>query len=172
MRRSAWMLLSLFFIAGGTLGADQALKHWIVQNLQFVGASQPLVPGTFALTYTQNFGAAWSLLWGHRPVLIAIAGAVTLGIIVYAVRLKERHGLHMAGLGFLLGGALGNLLDRARLGYVVDMFDLQQHGQNVFPIFNVADIAIDVGVALLLLYNFLSSRKDTARKGVGASSST
>lgn len=170
MRRSAWMLPSFFLIATGTLAADQALKLWIAKTLQFVGASLPIVPGHFALTYTQNFGAAWSLLWGHRGVLIGIASAVTLGIVIYAVRLKERHGLHMAGLGFLLGGALGNLIDRARLGYVVDMFDLQNNGQNIFPIFNIADIAIDVGVGLLLLYNFLGSRREAKRKQVGTSS--
>ena len=151
MRRSAWMLLSLFFIAGGTLGADQALKHWIVRNLQFVGASQPLVPGTFALTYTQNFGSAWSLLWGQRGLLIAIAGAVTLGIAIYAVRLKERHGLHMAGLGFLMGGALGNLIDRIAHGHVIDYLDFYWRGLEHFPAFNIADTAISIGAFLFIV---------------------
>ena len=124
--------------------------------------SIPLIPKYFALTYTQNFGSAWSMLWGQRVLLIAIASAVALGIIIYAVRLRERSWLQMAGLGFLLGGALGNLIDRARLGYVVDMFDLQRDGHNIFPIFNVADMCIDIGVGLLLLFTFLLGRREKA----------
>ncbi|HEY9722812.1 MAG TPA: signal peptidase II [Oscillatoriaceae cyanobacterium] len=162
MNKSALKLPSLFVYALGALAADQLLKHWVVTHMMLHYPSIPLVPGYFALTYTQNFGSAWSMLWGQRWLLIAIAGAVALGIIVYAARLKERSWLQMAGLGFLLGGALGNFLDRARLGYVVDMFDLQNHGQNVFPIFNIADVSIDVGVGLLLLFTFLAGRREAA----------
>jgi signal peptidase II len=79
----------------------------------------------------------------------------------------------MAGLGFLLGGALGNLIDRARLGYVVDMFNTQNgHYENIFPIFNIADVGIDVGVALLLLYTFLSSRQPTSAEAARAATET
>lgn len=166
MKQSALKLGSLFAFAGVALAADQWLKHWVVTNMTLArdgGGSLPLIPGWFALTYTQNFGSAWSMLWGQRFLLIAIAGAVAIGIIVYAVRLKERSWLQMAGLGFLLGGAVGNLIDRARLGYVVDMFNTQNgHWENIFPIFNVADVCIDIGVGLLLLYTFLSSRKAKA----------
>jgi signal peptidase II len=99
--------------------------------------------------------------------IIADFYSVALGIIIYAARLKERAWLQMAGLGFLLGGALGNLCDRARLGFVVDMFDLQNGGQNIFPIFNIADISIDIGVGLLLLFTFLLGREETKRAAAG-----
>ena len=160
MKQSALKLAGLFGCAAVALAADQALKLWVVENMTLHYPSIPLIPGYFALTYTQNFGAAWSMLWGQSWLLIAIAAAVVIGIVVYAARLKERHWLQMTGLGFLLGGALGNLIDRARLGYVVDMFDVQNGGQNIFPIFNIADISIDVGVALLLLYTFLAGREE------------
>lgn len=155
-------LATMFGYAAIVLMLDQLLKHWVTTHMQLHHPSIPLVPGYFALTYTQNFGSAWSMLWGQTWLLIGIATAVAVGIIVYAVRLEERTWLQMAGLGFLLGGALGNLADRSRLGYVVDMFDLQNGGRNIFPIFNVADMCIDVGVGLLLLFTFLIGRAEKA----------
>lgn len=165
MNKSSFKLPSLFAYAALAFAADQALKHWVVSNMTLInqgGASIPLIPHWLVLSYTQNFGSAWSMLWGQTWLLIGIAAAVALGIVVYAVRLKERTWLQMAGLGFLLGGAIGNLADRARLGFVVDMFDLQYGGRNVFPIFNIADVAIDVGVGLLLLYTFQAGRQEQA----------
>jgi signal peptidase II len=161
LEKSGLKLASLFVYAVVAIALDQALKFWVSTNMG-LHTSIPLIPKYFALTYTQNFGSAWSMLWGQRLLLIGIASAVAIGIIVYAARLKDRSWLQMAGLGFLLGGAVGNLIDRARLGYVVDMFDLQNNSQNVFPIFNVADMCIDLGVGLLLLFTFLLGRKEKA----------
>lgn len=163
MKQSALKLTGLFSVAAVSVAVDQALKIWVDKNLDLHTEQLPLIPGWFALTYTRNFGSAWSMLWGQRYLLVAIAAAVAIGIIVYAVRLKERSWLQMTGLGFLLGGAVGNLIDRARLGYVIDMFNLQNgRYENIFPIFNVADICIDIGVGLLLLYTFLASKKEKA----------
>lgn len=153
-------LVSMFVYAIIALIGDQLLKIWVVKNMTLHYPSIPLIDGWFALTYTQNFGSAWSMLWGQTWLLIGIASAVALGILIYAIRLHDRTWVQMVGLGFLLGGAVGNLADRARLGYVVDMFDVQRNGVNVFPIFNIADIAIDVGVAFLLLYTFLQGREE------------
>lgn len=169
MDKSGLKLTSLFGYAAISLVLDQALKFWVSTHMALHYPSIPLIPGSLALTYTQNFGSAWSMLWGQRLLLIGIASAVAIGIIVYAVRLTERSWVQMAGLGFLLGGAVGNLIDRARLGYVVDMFDVQQHGQNVFPIFNVADMSIDLGVGLLLLFTFMVGQREKAEaKGLMA----
>ena len=160
MEKSGLKLASLFGYSAIALVLDQWLKKWVVEHLILGGTSIPLIPDTLVLTYTRNFGSAWSMLWGQRMLLVAIAAAVSIGIVVYAVRLKDRTWLQMAGLGFLLGGATGNLVDRARLGYVVDMFDVQQHGHNIFPIFNVADMSIDLGVGLILLFTFLMGRRE------------
>jgi len=153
-------LASMFVYASAVFLADQVLKTWVTTHMTLHYPSIPLVPGWFALTYTQNFGAAWSMLWSQTWLLIGIATSVVLGIVIYAFRLRERTWIQMAGLGFLLGGALGNLADRARLGYVIDMFDLQHRGQNIFPIFNIADICIDVGVVLLLLFTYMAGRAE------------
>lgn len=155
-------LASMFVCATIALVSDQLLKTWVVTHMALHYPSIPLVSGYFALTYTQNFGSAWSMFWGQTWFLVGIATVVAVGIVVYAIQMRDRTWLQMAGLGFLLGGALGNLYDRARLGYVIDMFDLQRNGQNIFPIFNIADICIDVGVGFLLLATYLASREDKA----------
>jgi signal peptidase II len=153
-------LASMFVYATVALVLDQLLKTWVVTHMTLHYPSIPLVPGFFALTYTQNFGSAWSMFWGQTLFLVGIAAVVTIGIVIYAIQMRDRTWLQMSGLGILLGGALGNLYDRARLGYVIDMFDLQRNGQNIFPIFNVADICIDVGVGLLLLATYLAGREE------------
>lgn len=156
------MRLGLFVaLATLVLALDQWVKHWVVQHMVLHAPGEPFLslPGTaygLALTYTQNFGAAWSIFWGQQGLLIAIAAVESLAIVAYALWLKQRDWGQMIGLGLLLGGALGNLIDRSRLGFVVDMFDLQRAGANVFPIFNVADIGIDVGVALLVAHGLWS----------------
>ncbi|MNY03134.1 Lipoprotein signal peptidase [compost metagenome] len=121
--------------------------------------SIPLIKDYFALTYVRNIGAAFSAFSGQVWALALVAGSVSVAIIVYMHRLKEISLGHVLSLGLLLGGTLGNFSDRVRLGYVVDMFDAQWQGRNFFPIFNVADIAIDTGVAILLLIFFLESRE-------------
>jgi signal peptidase II len=152
----------MFSCAALALWLDQWLKFWVINNMSLHYPSIPLIPGYFALTYTRNFGAAWSMLWSQTHLLIGIAGVVACGIVLYAIRERHSAWLQMIGLGFLLGGALGNLLDRSRLGYVIDMFDLQYGGRNIFPIFNIADICIDIGVACLLLYSFMAGRQEKA----------
>lgn len=151
---------AFFAIALAAFGLDQAFKHWVVGHMGLY-ETIPLVPNLFALTYVRNIGAAFSAFSGQVTGLSLIAGVVAIAIVVYMFRLKEqRTALHVASLGLLLGGTLGNFTDRIRLGYVVDMFDLQWNGQNIFPIFNIADICIDVGVGLLLLLFFLESRRE------------
>jgi signal peptidase II len=152
---------ALFGIAVVWLALDQAVKQWVTTNLQLHG-SMPLIPGLFALTRAHNTGAAWSMLAGKSWLLIAVAAIACVAITVHGIRSPERRWLPRIALGLILGGALGNLIDRVRLGYVVDMFDLQHDGKNIFPVFNVADIGIDVGVALLFLAEWVKREKKPA----------
>jgi len=125
---------------------DQVVKAWVRQRLA-VGESIPLWPGVFHFTHTQNRGMAFSLLEGQTP-LLALAAVVVVTLIVLA----QRHlGTRMPALlgwalALALGGAMGNLVDRVRLGYVTDLFDARIIN---FPVFNVADVAITFGIALL-----------------------
>jgi signal peptidase II len=133
--------------------ADQASKYYITQRFgEF--ENMTLLP-VLDVTRMHNVGAAFSFLasasgW-QRWVFIGLAGVVSIGIIVWLLRLKERaHGLLACGLALVLGGALGNVIDRIRLGYVVDFIHFHWD-RAYFPAFNVADSAITVGAACLLL---------------------
>lgn len=156
-RRWAWFGAA----AALTLGADQALKAWVLAHLPFGQPGTPFItlPGTqvgLALSHAKNEGAAWSMLWGHQGLLVAVGLAFAMGLLAYLHRLEAKARLaELLALGALWGGAVGNVVDRIRLGHVVDMFDLQAAGQHLFPVFNVADVGIDGGVAVLLLLAFL-----------------
>jgi signal peptidase II len=144
------------------LALDQWTKLEVVRRLM-LGESHPVVAGYLAMTHVTNTGGAWSLLAGKTFALGLLSLAVCVALLVYERRWTPRQTGQTLGMAFLLGGAAGNMLDRLRLQHVVDMIDLQWQGHNVFPIFNVADIGIDIGVGLLLLYSFLEKPAETAR---------
>lgn len=143
-----WLWLTL-----AVLALDQASKAWVVRHLSYHVAT-PVLP-VLDLTLAYNAGAAFSFLadesgW-QRWLLTALALAVAVLIVGYLGRLRARHqGLLCAALALILGGALGNLIDRVRLGYVVDFISAHWHG-HYFPAFNVADSSITIGAALLLI---------------------
>lgn len=131
---------------------DQLVKRWVSATLQF----QPpirLLP-ILELTYAENTGAAFSFLhdaggW-QRWFFTGIAVVVGAGIAIWMVRLKSEQRLLLASLALILGGAIGNLIDRLRFGHVVDFISVHW-GEHYFPAFNVADSAITIGAGLLLL---------------------
>lgn len=130
-------------------GFDQATKWLIVQWLREPGVSVPVLWPVFSLTYVTNTGAAFGLFANQNLLFIFIAVAVIAVILFFYRYLLADHLLLRVSLALQLGGALGNLLDRLRLGYVVDFLDFR-----VWPVFNVADSAITIGV-LLLIYNLV-----------------
>ncbi|MEZ0370127.1 MAG: signal peptidase II [Candidatus Sericytochromatia bacterium] len=151
----------LFSAAGGAipvygltallLGLDQLSKSLILASLAY-GSSRPLLAPWLYLTHVHNIGAAFSIFEGQKLWLSGIALAVSIWIVVYERRLQQRHPLQLAALACILAGSLGNLTDRLRLGHVIDFLDLHGGGRNIWPIFNVADICINFGVGLLVLY--------------------
>lgn len=138
----------LYAVAVLVAFVDQVVKVWAMNNLRPLGRDGiAVIPNIFHLTYTQNNGMAFSLLQGQRVFLIAAAVLVMGGIVWAQRRMGRRVPLLLASsLGLALGGALGNGIDRARLGFVVDLFDARIIN---FPIFNVADTAITFGIVLL-----------------------
>jgi signal peptidase II len=153
--------LIFYLTALSWFALDQWTKLEVVHRLM-LGESHPVIPGLLAMTHVTNTGGAWSLLAGHTMFLGLLSLAVCLGLVVYERLWQDRKVGQTLGMAFLLGGAAGNMLDRLRLQHVVDMVDLQWQGQNIFPIFNVADIGIDIGVGLLLIYNLLERPVDEA----------
>lgn len=156
-KQSPFDILTFYLTAAATLFLDQLTKVAIVAALA-LGHSQPLIDGILNLTYVRNTGAAFSIFAGHPEKLGMLAVAVAIGLMIYQWRTRPTSALMVLAMGLFLGGALGNAFDRLFHGYVVDMFDLRWQGQNVFPIFNVADIAVNVGVGLFLLHSYLSER--------------
>jgi signal peptidase II len=133
---------------------DQATKYLVRQHLPLYG-SVNLIPGLLDLTHVQNTGAAFGLLnaadFPYKPaVMIGIAALALVAIAAYGAQLGFHERLARLGLSLILGGAFGNLIDRAVAGHVVDFVDVYWGGSH-FWAFNVADAAISVGAVLVLL---------------------
>jgi signal peptidase II len=142
--------------------ADQFTKWVIVQRLP-LGASRPALGNVLLLTHTRNTGGAFSLLPAGNAVFIGIAFFATLALIYAYHKYQQRQTIVSAALALALGGAVGNLVDRLRFHYVVDFFDF--HGwtnHTVWPIFNVADSAISVGI-FLLAWHFLFTKEEVKK---------
>ena len=135
---------------------DQASKALIQRSMMF-GEFRQVIGRSFMLTLTQNTGGAWGLLPTGNRVFIAFA-VVAIAALAYAYHRIARGDLLVStAFALALGGAVGNLVDRLRYGYVVDFFDVRIIR---WPIFNVADSAISLGIVLLLLHYVRSMRAD------------
>ena len=133
---------------------DQLTKRLVVAEMELY-ETIPVVPGLLNLTHIRNSGVAFGLFntaeFDYKPVVMAlVALGALVGVGIYASQLPVSHRWARGGLALILGGAAGNLLDRARQGYVVDFVDAHWRGWH-FWAFNVADAAISVGVGLLII---------------------
>jgi signal peptidase II len=138
---------------------DQITKYWILQSFEF-RQTQPLIAGVFHFTYVRNYGAAFSILDGQVDSLKWLSLIVSLGLIALALFAPELSLWERLAYGFILGGAMGNGIDRFVLGYVVDFLDFRLIN---FPVFNFADVFINVGITCLLISNFQKSPTSNKR---------
>ena len=151
-RRYLGYIIALLIFAG-----DQ-LSKWVVTGpLDLQSVRQIVLLPIFNLTWTENNGISLGLLNAETEVgrwlLVGLTGAIAIGVAFWIAREKQRG--DQIALGMVLGGALGNILDRVRFGYVVDFADLHFGEFRPFLVFNVADAAISIGVVILLLRAFL-----------------
>jgi len=144
--------LAVFFI---TVVADQASKFFVRLSLAS-SESHVLIPGFLYLTYSTNQGAAFGLFGGSQPWILASSVLLISVTFLWYIRTRTRTDQKPVALGLVLvmAGAMGNLVDRVRLGYVVDFIDFR-----VWPIFNLADCAITAGAVLVLSSLVLRGRK-------------
>ena len=155
-----WLWISVLVIA-----VDQLTKLWIERTME-LGDSFTVLP-VFDIVRAHNPGAAFSFLatsggW-QRWAFSVLAVGVSIGLVIWLRRLAlATQGLLAFGLALILGGAIGNVIDRFEHGYVVD-FLLVHWGQSYFPAFNVADSAISVGAVLVILDSILESRAARAK---------
>lgn len=156
-------MLYILFLALGAAGLalDQWLKAYVTANIP-LGQAQSLLPGVVELRTVHNYGAAWSSFSGSRWLLVAVTSIIVIFVTVLLVRRVVRHPLGVAACCLVISGGLGNIIDRVRLGYVVDMFNLLFMN---YPVFNVADILVVCGAVLgCIYYLWFYERYDKAVK--------
>ena len=147
------IILSIIFII-----IDQLSKIIVVNNLTN-NKSIEVIKSFFYLTYTNNKGAAFSILTGRRILLILVA-LIVIGVLIYYVRKNKIEGkVNKIALSLVIGGSIGNLIDRILRGAVIDFIDVKIFGYN-FPIFNLADTFIVIGVFLLIIEMFRKEHKN------------
>lgn len=196
-RRSTAAIAACFIAIVALTGMDMATKSWALDTLsiQRVGELPPLckpndlgnvvyqrmpgkvvqvIPGYFELHYAENCGAAFGLMRGARPWvrhLVFGVAAVLASIALLWMFVRNRGGpLFAWSVPFIVAGALGNLIDRLRLGYVLDFIRWHIHDRFDWPTFNFADAAITVGVILLVLDGAFEGKRARAQKAVAAGS--
>jgi len=148
-----------FIIITVVVGLDQLTKYLIRVNYD-LNASIPLIDGIFHITYIHNTGAAFSIFQNKTEFLIAMQLIVIAAVLIYLVKKqKKEHRCLLLSLSLIAAGGIGNLIDRAVNGYVVDFLDFR-----IWPIFNVADISVCTGCGLLILYMFFIEPKKRARE--------
>ena len=159
--------LNFYLIVLLVFAADQVSKALILRNMAF-GEQRQVLGSSFMLTLTQNTGGAWGLFPSGNNLFIAFAAAAIVALLFAYHRVARRDLLVASAFALALGGAIGNLLDRLHYhdangsGYVVDFFDARIIH---WPIFNIADSAISLGIVLLLIHYLRSARAESiARK--------
>jgi len=137
---------NFWIIAIIALIIDQITKYLVVISFPEIGDTVPLWQGVFHFTYVQNTGAAFSFFQGGVGWLRWLSLIVSIGLMVFAWREKLSN-IEQFAYGFILAGALGNGVDRFLFGYVVDFLDFRLIN---FPVFNIADVCINIGIILLI----------------------
>lgn len=142
MRKFGFPILAVILIA-----VDQLVKAWTVANIE-LDTVEPFLPGFMSLAYLRNYGAAWSILQNQQWFFTIVTLIVVTVLIWYYIKQIQGNIWTLFSLSLMIAGAMGNFIDRIRLGYVVDMFHLDFIS---FPVFNVADICLSVGVGILFI---------------------
>jgi len=142
------------------IAADQATKKLAVAFLKDKGQSISIIPDLFSLTYAENRGVAFGLEFAPPIVLLLLTTLITTLVLIYVFKSKNRTALFLVPFALIIGGGIGNMIDRITIGRVVDFlyFDLYNgylfgNYLSLWPIFNVADSAISIGASLLIIFH-------------------
>ena len=153
------MIIWLAIILGSVV-LDQLSKILIVKFLD-PNAPLVLIDGVFSFTYVQNEGAAFGMLSDHRWVFMIISTVAIAAMLVYLWKFRPDSKWACTAVSFIIGGGIGNMIDRVRLGYVIDFLDFNALGEEIWPwVFNVADAFVCVGGGMLFIWCVVSLVKD------------
>ena len=154
-KKNTWQnIIPLICVALPALILDWGTKRLVENYIALESKGIQIIPGFFNLRHDRNSGAAFGVLAGHRFWLILITIAALIFIFAYYLRFRESRWMQVA-LGFLLGGAVGNFIDRIFLGEVIDFLQFGIASKGLYwPTFNVADISICIGAGMLIVYLF------------------
>lgn len=141
------------------VAVDFVSKLLVATNMELF-SSIPLIPDFLSFTRIHNNGAAWGILSGQRWIFLVVTGIAIIGLPILLYRYRKLHFLFGFSLSLIIGGAIGNMIDRLTLGYVIDFIDVDiimdlglfEIHYTSFPIFNVADIFVTVGTAIMIVY--------------------
>ena len=147
-----WYVLLLAACVAG----DQLLKWWVTAHLE-MGQSAPLLPGVVQLTRLHNTGAAWSSFSGKTGLLAIVTIVLMLAVAWLLVKKIVRHPLGVTAGVLILGGGIGNVIDRVCRGYVVDFFEFTFFD---WPVFNVADIYVTCGITVMVFLMFFRYKEE------------
>ncbi len=153
------MLLCLVLIIL-SVAADQITKHLVLANIAMY-EDVPVLPGIFHFTYIENKGAAFGMLANNRWVFLVISAVAIIAFIFYIIKYNPKDILLRVSLSFVVGGGIGNMIDRCFRGSVVDFIEVDFID---FYVFNVADMFVCVGCGLMILYIILSEIKEAKAK--------
>lgn len=152
------MLYALYLLAVVVIvTADQFSKYLIVRNVA-ESADIVLIDNFFSITNVKNYGAGFSILQNQRFFLIAVTLVAIVLVISLLVKSKNNEAFNRVCYILIIGGAIGNLIDRITLGYVIDFLDFNIFGYD-FPVFNVADSFVTIGCILLILFMLLENKR-------------
>jgi signal peptidase II len=163
---ASWLRnMALALVTGSIVLLDQLTKQQIMQTMR-LHESIPIIPNLFSLTYIRNPGAAFGLLAGSsnafRMVFFGLTSIFALGLLsTILVRMPEQDWVGRVSVAAILGGAIGNLIDRLRFGEVIDFLDVYIENYH-WPAFNVADSTITVGVIFLIIHFAFEKKADSS----------
>ncbi len=143
-----------------SVALDQLTKFLVLENIAMYEVV-PVIPGFFHFTYIENKGAAFGMLADHRWVFLVISTVAIAAFVLYIVKYKPRDLLLRISASFIVGGGIGNMIDRCARGSVVDFIDVEFME---FYVFNVADMFVCVGCGLMILYLIISEVKESRKK--------
>ena len=150
--------LFYFLISSIIIGVDRLLKHWATTFLTHSNP-RPLLGQAVRLTWIQNTGGAFGIFPGSKTLFLAISCAVALVINFMLSTARYHSRLINTGLSLVLAGAVGNLLDRLSVGYVIDFFEIRG-----LTVFNLADACISIGIALIIFYTLLGGKRNRSTR--------